>query len=78
MVYDIDIHQLNFKKFRNYKILDEISFKKCVFLHLFINKCIIIFLLGKKPLPYQKGGDFIDEYCVIFSILFCLVMFHES
>jgi hypothetical protein len=31
MVYDIDIHQLNLKQFRNLKFLDEISFQKCVF-----------------------------------------------
>ncbi len=48
MVYDIDIHQLNLEKFRNYKILDEISFKKSVFLHLFINECIIIYFFRKK------------------------------
>jgi hypothetical protein len=78
MVYDIDIHQLNLGKFKSLKFLDEIPFKKCVFLHLFNNECIIISLLGKKPLPYQRGGDFIDGHCIIFSIFFCLVMFHES
>ncbi len=31
MVYDIDIHQLNLRKFINLKFLDKISFKKCVF-----------------------------------------------
>ncbi len=31
MVYDIDIDQLNLRKFRNLKFLDEISFTKCVF-----------------------------------------------
>jgi hypothetical protein len=43
MVYDIDIHQLNLRQFKNLKFLDEISFKKCVFLHLFNNEWIIIF-----------------------------------
>ncbi len=33
MVYDIDIHQLNLEKIRNLKLLDEIPFKNCVFLH---------------------------------------------
>jgi hypothetical protein len=42
MVYDIDVHQLNLEQFKNLKFLDEISFKKCVFLHLFSNECIII------------------------------------
>jgi hypothetical protein len=42
MVYDSDIHQLNLRKFRNLKFLDEIPFKKCVLLHLFNNECIII------------------------------------
>jgi hypothetical protein len=42
MVYDIDIHQLNLKKFRNLNFLDKIPFNKCVFLHLFSNECIII------------------------------------
>jgi hypothetical protein len=31
VVYDVDIHQLNLGEFRNLKLLDEISFKKCVF-----------------------------------------------
>jgi hypothetical protein len=33
--------------------------------------------LRKKPLPYQRGGDFIDGHCIFFSIFFCLVMFCE-
>jgi hypothetical protein len=36
-----------------------------------------IFLKKKKPAPYQGGGDFIDGHRICFSILFCLVMFHE-
>jgi hypothetical protein len=65
-MYDIDIHRLNLGQFRNLKFLDEISFKKCVFLHLFNNECIIIPFFAKTPLPYQKGGDFIDGHCIIF------------
>jgi len=42
MVYDIDIHQLNLKKNRNLKLLDEIRLKKGVFLYFLSNKCIII------------------------------------
>jgi hypothetical protein len=34
MVYDIDIHHLNLGQLRYLKFLDEISFKKCVVLHL--------------------------------------------
>ncbi len=35
VMYDIDIHQLNIKQFKNYYFLDEIPFKKCDFLHFF-------------------------------------------
>jgi hypothetical protein len=73
-MYGIDIHQLNIG---NFLIFDEIPFKKCVVLHLFSSECIISFF-RKKPLPYQRGGDFINGHCIIFSIFFCLVMFHES
>jgi hypothetical protein len=31
MVYDIDIHQLNFGQFKNLKFLDEIPFQKYIF-----------------------------------------------
>jgi hypothetical protein len=51
MVHDIDIHFLNLEQFRNLKLLDEIPFKKCVFLHFFGNECIIIsYFQEKKPL----------------------------
>jgi len=33
MVYDIDIHELNLRPFKDLKFLDEISLKKYVFLH---------------------------------------------
>jgi hypothetical protein len=36
------------------------------------------FFKGKKTLPYERGGDIIDGHCIIFSIFFCLVMFHEQ
>jgi hypothetical protein len=42
MAYDIDIQQLNLRQLRNLKFLDEIPFKKCVFLHFFNNECTII------------------------------------
>jgi len=77
MVYDIDIHELNLGPFKNFKFLDEISFKKCVFFAFLNNKCIIIYILEKNPLPYQRGGDLIDGHCIIFSIFFWLVMFYE-
>jgi len=32
MAYDIDIHQIHLGQFRNLKFLDEIPFKKCVFI----------------------------------------------
>ncbi len=66
MVYDIDIHELNLGPFKDLKFLDEISLKKNVFFAFLNNKCIIIFIFKKKPLPYQIGGDFIDEHCIIF------------
>jgi hypothetical protein len=48
------------------------------FLYLFNNECIIIsFFKEKKPLSYQRGGDFINECSIIFSILFSLAMFHD-
>jgi len=37
----------------------------------------IYIYIWKKPLPYQRGGDFIDGHYIIFSIFFCLVLFHE-
>ncbi len=66
MVYDIDIHELNLRPFINLKNLEEISFKKCVVFSFLNNKCIIIIFLRKKPLPYQRGGDFIDGHCISF------------
>jgi hypothetical protein len=67
MVYDIDIHELNLRPFKDLKFLDEISFKKCVFFAFLNNKCIIIYIFRKKSLPYQRGGDFIGGHCIIFQ-----------
>ncbi len=52
--------------------------KNVSFLHLFSNECILIFYLKKKPQPYKKRKDFVGGHYIIFSIFFCLVMFHES
>jgi len=41
MVYDIDIHELNLRPFKDLKFLDEISFKNSVFFAFLNNKCII-------------------------------------
>ncbi len=78
MVYDIDIHLWNLEPCRNLKFLNEIPFKKCVFLHLFSNKCVVIYISKKKLIPCQRGGNFIDGHCFIFSVFFCLIMFYES
>ncbi len=60
------------------KILDEIPFKNCVFLHLFNNECIITSFFKQKTTTISRGGDFINGHYIIFSIFFCLVIFHES
>ncbi len=78
VVYDIDIHQLNLGQFKNSKFLDEIPFKNCVFLHLFNNECIITSFFKQKTTTISRGGDFINGHYIIFSIFFCLVIFHES
>ncbi len=44
------------------------------FLHFWT---INTYILGGKSLPYQRREDFIDGHYIIFSILFCLVMFYE-
>jgi len=75
-MYDIDIHELNLGPFRDLNFLNEISFKKCVFFAFLNNKCIIIFFLGKKPLPFQRRGDFIDGHYIFFQFCF-LVIFYE-
>jgi hypothetical protein len=52
--------------------------KKMCFLHLFHSEYITIVFFLKKTPTIQIGGDFIDGHYIIFSIFFCLVMFHES
>jgi len=47
-MYDIDIHELNLGPFKDLKLLNEISFKKCVFFAFLNNKCITIFFLKEK------------------------------
>jgi len=34
-------------------------------------------IFKENPLLQQRGGDFMDVHCIIFSIFFCLIMFHE-
>jgi hypothetical protein len=58
IVHDIDIHQLNLGQFRNIEIFNEISFKKCVFLHLFSNECIIISYFKGKTTTISKRMRF--------------------
>jgi len=58
MVYDIDVHQSNLEQFINLKFLDEILFEKCGFLHLFNNKCIIVFLFNEKTTTISKRRRF--------------------
>jgi phage-related protein len=54
MVYDIDIHQLNLGQLRNLKFLDEIPFKKCVFLHFFSNEFTILSSFQEKTTTISK------------------------
>ncbi len=37
----------------------------------------IKYLPFRKKKPYKKGRDFINGHYIIFSIFFCMVMFHE-
>ncbi len=57
MVYDIDIHELNLRPFKNWKFLDEISLKKMFFAFL-NNKCIIRYILKKKTTTISKRRRF--------------------
>jgi hypothetical protein len=77
IVYDIDIHELNLWPFKDLKFMDEISLKN-VFIAFFNNKCIIIYILKKETTTISKRRRFIDGNYIIFSIFFCLIMFHES
>jgi hypothetical protein len=58
MVYDIDIHKLDLGKIVNLKFLDEISFKKCVFLHFLNNECIIISFFKEKTITISNRKRF--------------------
>jgi len=58
MLYDIDLHQLNLGPFKTLKLVDEIWFQKCVFLHLFTNTCIIISSLKKNATITLKRRRF--------------------
>ncbi len=58
IVYDIDIHELNLRPFKNLKFLDEISFKKCVFFAFLNNKCIIKYILEKQTNTISKRRIF--------------------
>jgi hypothetical protein len=58
MVYDIDIHELNIGPFKNFKFLDEISFKKCAFFAFLNNKCIIISIFRRKTITISKRRRF--------------------
>jgi hypothetical protein len=59
--------------------LDEFSFKECVFFSFLNNKCIKIKnLRKKKTTTISKRRRFCRlGHCIIFFILFYLVMFHE-
>jgi hypothetical protein len=70
MVYDIDIHQLNLWQFRHLKFLDKISFKKCVFLHLINNECIIIYFLGKNQCHIKEEEILKMGIALFFQISF--------
>jgi hypothetical protein len=52
------LHQSNLEQFRSLKLLDEIPFKKCIFLHFFSNECIIIFSFKKKTTTISKKRRF--------------------
>jgi hypothetical protein len=53
MVYDFNIHELNLRPFTDLKILDEISFLKCVFFAFLNNK--YIYIRGKIITISKKG-----------------------
>jgi hypothetical protein len=57
MVYDIDIHELNLRPFKDLKFLDGISLKKYVFFIL-NNKCIIIYFCKEKTSTISKRKKF--------------------
>ncbi len=77
MLYDIDIRELNLGPFRNLKVLDEISLKKCVVFTFLSNKCIIISSFQEKNTTISNKRRFIDGDCIILFYFILLVMFHE-
>jgi len=77
MLYDIDIRELNLGPFRNLKVLDEISLKKCVVFTFLSNKCIIISSFQEKNTTISNKRTFIDGDCIILFYFILLVMFHE-
>jgi hypothetical protein len=60
MVYDIDIHELNLGPFKDLKLLDEISSKKCVFFAFLNNKCLTIVFFKKKTTTISKRRRFYE------------------
>jgi hypothetical protein len=59
MVYDIDIHELNLRPFKNLKFLDEVSFLKCVFFFIFEQWMHNnIYILKKKTTTISKMRRF--------------------
>jgi len=53
-VYDIDIHELNLRPFRDSNFLDEISFKKFVVFSFLNNKYTIIIIFKKTTTISKK------------------------
>jgi len=58
VVNDINIHQLNFGSFRILDFLVKHPFKKIIVLHLFNNKCIIIYIFRKQITTIWKRKRF--------------------
>jgi hypothetical protein len=73
------MYTLNLKSFKFFKVLVENPFKKCVFLHFYNNKCIIMSYFQVNPLPYERGGDFIGgcTTCFLFSFIWQFFMNHK-
>jgi hypothetical protein len=66
------------KTIQNFRIYGRKSTQKMCFFHFISNKCIRMSFILKKPLPCERGGDFIDVLCIMLSVFFDLVIFHES
>jgi hypothetical protein len=76
MVYDIDIHELNLRPFRNLKVLDEILLKKCSFCIL-SNKCIIISSFQEKNHHHIKEEEIFKMGIEFLFFFLFFGMFHE-